>query len=82
MADKLIRHQNNLDQAYEAALDAGDREALEKEALEDEILTDEETFNRLAAEYVESTKGSPIYGLFLTWATDYLLREKEKGWTE
>ena len=84
--DKLTRHQENLDAAYEAAIDAGDREALETEALEDEILTDEETFQRVAAEYVRSTADSPIYGFFLQWAVDYLRRERtaafKNGWAK
>ena len=45
--NKLDRHQNNLDAAHDALLDAGDREALE-----DEILNDDELFTRMAKRFL------------------------------
>ena len=70
------RWERGTDRAYNELLESGDRETLEREALEAEILTDDETFERVATEYVKSTKDSPMYGFFLAWAVDFLQRER------
>ena len=86
--DGLTKWQTGLDQAYDALLDAGDRDALEVEALEDEILSDNELFTRLAVDFARwtTTFGYPVKVTFLEWAVNKLRREREpentNGWIE
>ena len=49
---KLTRHQGNLDNAHDALLDAGDREALERESFENLLLADTEIFGDYAKLYI------------------------------
>ena len=76
--DKLTNHCGNLDNAFDALLDAGDRDALEVEALEDEILSDNELFERLAVGFARwtTTFGYPVGVTFLDWAVDRVRRER------
>ena len=55
--DKLNQHFANLDNAYDAILDAGDREALEREAFEDTLLSDHRLFAGYATLYVRKEMG-------------------------
>ena len=75
---RLTGWQTGLDQAYDEALDAGDRDALEVEALEDEILSDNELFERLAVGFARwtTTIGYPVGVTFLDWAVDRVRRER------
>ena len=81
---KLTAWQDNLNNAFDALLDAGDRDALEVEALEDEILSDNELFERLAVDFARwtTTFGYPVGVTFLDWAVERLRREREPEHTE
>jgi hypothetical protein len=86
--DALDRHYGNLDNAFDALLDAGDRDALETEALEDEIIGDYVLFNRFAVEFCRwtTTRPYPVDVTFLEWAVEKLRREREpeheNAWVE
>ena len=85
---RLTGWQTGLDQAYDEALDAGDRDAREVEALEDLILSDNELFERLAVGFCRwtTTFGYPVKVTFLEWATEKLRRERtpehDHAWEE
>ena len=75
---KLTEWQTGMDNAFDALLDAGDRDALEVEALEDEILSDTELFERLAVGFARwtTTYGYPVGVTFLDWAVERVRRER------
>ena len=53
--EKLTRHQGNLDNAHDALLDAGDREALEREEFENLLLGNQDIFQKYALLYCKTT---------------------------
>ena len=73
--DKLTRWQTGLDQAYDSALDAGDREALEREMVEDSILSDEEKLTEMAVLFFKTHLDE-----CLPWAVDELMPAHTKAW--
>lgn len=70
--DKLTSWQNGLDNAHDALLDAGGREALEREEFENRLLTDVEMFGMFAKGYIDSQDGLQS---FLDWSWER--RQKE-----
>ena len=71
--DKLSRHYENLDGAYDLLLEAREREVLQDEFLRDWILEDETLFQRLAQKWLDD----PIQReAFLDWGIEECRRER------
>ena len=76
--DKLSRHYENLDGAYDLLLEAREREVLQDEIIRDWILNDETLFQRLAQKWLDD----PIQReAFLDWAIEECRRERSPQFT-
>ena len=81
--DKLNQHFANLDNAYDAILDAGDREALDREAFEDTLLSDHRLFAGYATLYVRKEMGLQSFLDFCWEARQAELTPAHRnGWNE
>ena len=76
--EKLTRHYDNLDGAYDVLLESREREILEDEFIRDWILEDTALFTRLAEKYLDD----PINREgFLDFAIEMVKRERSPQFT-
>lgn len=72
--DKLNRHYGNLDNAYDALMEAREKEILGNEIIRDYILKDETLFQRLAQKYLDDPVNREG---FLDWSIEQVKMERE-----
>ena len=76
--DKLERHYNNLDNAYDLLLEEREKEAYQDEIIRDWVLTDLTLFDRLAREWLDDPTNREE---FLYFAVEKVKRERTPKYT-
>ena len=77
--DKLTRHQNNLDAAYEQMLNHADAMSIERENHEEHMLWELKQSNELIREYISSVVALQE---FLEWAWEKYQRTLTPQWSQ